>query len=62
MADYDYCDNCGGACDGVHSVRKQTDDEHVNEFVRLLIGYPHLLPKILKKLREVCQEKKISLE
>lgn len=49
---YNYCDECGGHCDGVHSRSKNIEDE-VNNIIKTLVSDKKRFELVIKKLKEM---------
>ena len=58
MADDDYCDNCGGVCDGCcggSNKKFRTEEEEADHIVKLIISHSHsianlVLNKLIKQI------------
>lgn len=52
-----YCDECGGSCDGVHSIKNATSSENkVERIVQLILQQPQdIQTQIFIRLKEIQQ-------
>ena len=50
----EYCDDCGGRCDGVHSLRKETREEQIQHLLNLLLSQDkQMLDEVLQRLIKI---------
>lgn len=55
---YEYCDDCGGKCDGVHSIPKP-EMHQVDLLVKVLLSQKkEILEKVLTKVQNILNEMK----
>ncbi len=56
MADNEYCENCGGECDGCcggPAKKYLTEEEHAKDIVKMIISYgPSMVLHVLNELKK----------
>lgn len=57
-----HCTECGFECDGVHSLRKQTEAERIEKVVNVLLSNYDILDKVINRLNEVRADLGAKLE
>lgn len=57
-----HCTECGSECDGVHSLRKQTEAERIEKVVNVLLSNYDILDKVINRLNEVRADLGAKLE
>ena len=51
----EYCDDCGGKCDCVHSIKNNNEDE-IQKYVKILLSHKHLVHEIIKRVQLELQK------
>ena len=59
--EYNYCDECGRECDGVHSGRKSSIDDQIEQIMKLITSQSYnIVKEVLKRLQDYTDNKKIG--
>ena len=56
--DEEYCNECGGQCEGVHAIHHNTDNDEVNRIVDLIVSRGNkIMMEVYNQLKEYIGDK-----
>jgi hypothetical protein len=52
----EYCDECGGKCDGCHSLRKPSIDDQIEQIMKMITSQSSIVvKKVLERLQTLLE-------